>query len=78
MKEKSKGIIKLNTQRILFGIGLLLLWELISGEPAYLTVDLKVFTLRIPYHIEPFWISCPSEIISRLFELAKSGRTAQW
>ena len=74
MKQKSKGIIKLNVQRILFGIALLLIWELISGEPAYVTINLKVLVLRIPYHIEPFWISSPSEIISRLFELTKS----QW
>jgi ABC-type nitrate/sulfonate/bicarbonate transport system permease component len=76
MKEKSKGIIKLNVQRVLFGIGLLLLWEFISGEPAYLTIDFKAFSLRIPYHIEPFWISSPSEIISRLVELTKSGQLA--
>jgi NitT/TauT family transport system permease protein len=74
MKQKSKGIIKLNVQRILFGIALLLIWEFISGEPAYVTINLKVLALRIPYHIEPFWISSPSEIISRLFELTKSGQ----
>lgn len=74
MKQKSKGIIKLNVQRIVFGIALLLIWEFISGEPSYVTINLKAFVLRIPYHIEPFWISSPSEIIFRLFELAKSGQ----
>jgi len=74
MKEKSKGILKLNGQRILFGIALLLLWELISGESAYLTINFQAFTIRIPYQIEPFWISSPSEIISRLVELTKSGQ----
>ncbi len=74
MREKGKGIIKLNVQRILFGIALLLLWEFISGEPAYLTINLKVFSLRIPYHIEPFWISSPSEIISRLVDLTRTGQ----
>ena len=74
MKQKSKGIIKLNVQRIVFGIALLLIWEFISGEPAYIKINLKALVLRIPYHIEPFWISSPSEIISRLFELTKSGQ----
>jgi NitT/TauT family transport system permease protein len=74
MKQKSKGIIKLNAQRVVFGIALLCIWEFISGEPAYITINLKAFTLRIPYHIEPFWISSPSEIISRLYELTKSGQ----
>jgi len=74
MREKTKGTIKLSVQRILFGIALLSLWELISGEAAHLTLNLGIFSLRIPYQIEPFWISRPSDIISRLYEMTKSGQ----
>jgi NitT/TauT family transport system permease protein len=76
MKEKTKASIKLNVHRILFGMAVLGLWELVSGEAAHLTINLGSFVLRIPYQIEPFWISSPSEVISRLYELTQDNQLA--